>query len=280
MPASKRTAKGKKVEPAKKRTAPAKPRVVKRKAATPKSPPATKLAGKPKASSAEVLRKTIVYFYLLSYCPPEQLSVFQKGTGSLRKDLAAKLGMKEDAFFSQAIPEMCRRIVAFHQDTREPDKAMVTTLVKAAQAAEKDTGSLAVFQTQMALIASLPGRAKPENRLHRNKGCSLCTAPCRYGYFTLVSDPQFSRMQAMMTAEAAKPASEQSPLGLVYSFTFTHLSQYPGFQPGLIDIGHQANLAYCLLMLGMAKSRLAMPELQLRLFQAANQEFIKRSRAS
>jgi hypothetical protein len=38
-------------------------------------------------------------------------------------------------------------------------------------------------------------------------------------------------------------------------------------------------LAYCLLMLGMAKSRMAFPEAQSRLFQEANQEFVRRQSA-
>jgi hypothetical protein len=36
------------------------------------------------------------------------------------------------------------------------------------------------------------------------------------------------------------------------------------------------NLSFCLLLLGMAKSRLALPEAQLTLLQAANREFIRR----
>lgn len=264
MPAPKRTTKSKKVEPVKKKAAPS------------KSPPPVRQAERPKLSSAEVLRRVIAYYYLLSYCAPKQIGDFLSAAGSLRKSLVDSSGMEEGAFFSVVAPEVCRRIVAFHQDTREPDKAVVEALIKTIQNAEKNPESLAAFQAQMAAIASLPGRAKPENRLHRTKGCNLCAAPCRYGYFTLISDPQFNRLREMMASEAAKPASEQSPLGLVYGFTFFHLSQFPGFQQGWIDRGHLGNLAFCLLLLGMAKSRLAMPEEQLRLFQAANQEYIKR----
>jgi hypothetical protein len=277
MPAPKRTTKIKKTAPAKKRTAAAKPAPA-RKQAAPRTPPArAKPSEAPRTSPVELLRKAITYYYLLSFCPPERIGDFQSAAGAIRKSLAASAGMQEADFFSAVIPEVSRRIVAFHQDTREPDKAMVAALVKAAQAAEKDAANLAGFQTQMALIASLPGRVKLENRLHRNKGCGLCAAPCRYGYFTLISEPRFIRMQEIAAAEAAKPASTQSPLGMAYRFTASHLAQTLGQQADWVGFAHLANLSFCLLLLGMAKSRLAMPEPQLRLFQTANQIVVQRS---
>jgi hypothetical protein len=276
MPASKRTAKSKKAVPAKKRTAPAKPTPAK-KQATPSRPPVrAKPAEAPRTSPVEVLRKAITYYYLLSYSPPERLGDFKTAAGEIRKKLVVSSGMKEADFFAAVVPEACRRIVAFHQDTHEPDKAMVASLAKAAQSAEKDAEGLSAFQTQMKLVAALPGRAKLENRLHRNKGCGLCAAPCRYGYFTLVSEPQFRLLQEMMAAEAAKPAAEQSPLGMMYGFAHLHLAQTFHQKADWIAIGDLANLAFCLLLLGMAKSRLALPEKQLSLFQAANQVFIER----
>ncbi len=187
--------------------------------------------------------------------------------------------MPETDFFAAAVPEVCRRIVAFHQDTREPDKAMVASLTKAAQAAENDAAGLAAFQAGMKQIAVLPARAKKENRLHREKGCVLCAAPCRYGYFSLVAEPNFSLLQAAMAAEAAKPAAGQSPLGMAYGFAGALIAQSIGPHTDWIEVADLANLSFCLLLLGMAKSRLAAPEEQIRLFQDANQEFIRRSRA-
>jgi hypothetical protein len=128
----------------------------------------------------------------------------------------------------------------------------------------------------MSRVAALPGRAKPENRLHRNKGCRLCAAPCMYGYFTLVSDPQFSLLQKNFAEEAGKPASKQTPLMPVYAFTVDHLLSITGTEKGFCEKNHLGNLAFCLLMLSMAKSRLAFPEAQTRLFQEANQVFIQR----
>jgi hypothetical protein len=277
MPAPKRTAKGKKSNIAGKK-APLNSRAVKKQAAPAKRAAPAQPAGKPDASAAEIIRQTITYYYLLSFCPPERIGGFQSAAEGIRKSLAASAGMKEADFFSTVIPEVSRRIVAFHQDTREPDKAMVAALAKAARTAEKDAASLAGFQTQMALIASLPGRVKLENRLHRNKGCGLCAAPCRYGYFTLVSEPKFRILQERIAAEAAKPVAAQSPLGMAHGFTASHLAQTLGQQADWVGFAHLANLSFCLLLLGMAKSRLAMPEPQLRLFQAANQLVVQRSR--
>jgi hypothetical protein len=227
----------------------------------------------------ESLKKTIAYFYLLSYCPPEQMTDFKRTTAAMHKALAESAGMQEAAYFSQVLPEVCRRIVAFHQDTREPDAEVVAGLAAAARTAEEDPASLRAFQAEMARVAGLPGRGKPENRLHRNKGCRYCAAACRYGYFTLVSDPQLKQLQDLFAEEASQPASRQTPLRPVYSFAIDHLLSVTGTSEGICEIAHVANLSYCLLMLGMAKSRLVLPEAQLRIFQEANQEFIRRQKA-
>ena len=225
---------------------------------------------------AESMKKTIAYLYLLSFCPPAQLADFKRSTTPMRKELAGQTGLKEREFFTQTLPEACQRVVAFHQATREPDPKLVEALANAARIADKNPETLAAFQAQMARVAALPGRAKPENRLHRNKGCRYCAAPCRYGFFTLVSDPQFSELQALFAAESGKPASKQTPLMPVYTFAVDHLLKITDTQEGFCERTHLANLAYCLLLLGMAKSRLALPEKQLLLFQGANQEFIRR----
>jgi|WetSurMetagenome_2_1015567.scaffolds.fasta_scaffold42481_3 hypothetical protein len=279
MPAPKRKTKIKKTAPAKKRTAAAKPTPAKKQAAPRALPARAKPSEASRTSPVELLRKAIAYYYLLSFCPPERIGDFQSAAGVIRKSLAASAGMKEADFFAAAVPEVCRRIVAFHQDTREPDKAAVSALVKVTRAAEKDAAGLAAFQNQMERIAALPGRAKKENRLYREKGCGLCAAPCRFGYFSLITEPNFALLQAAMAAEAAKPAAEQSPLGMVYGFAGAHIAQIAGPRTNWMDASALANLSFCLLLLSIAKSRLAAPEEQIRLFQDANQEFIRRSRA-
>jgi hypothetical protein len=166
--------------------------------------------------------------------------------------------------------------VAFHQATRELDRMTVGALEAAAKGAGQNARAAAAFQEQMAGVAALPGRAKPENRLYRARGCQYCQSVCRFGYFTLISDPHMAHLKEMLAEEAQKPAAEQSPLGLVHSFAFSHLAQLTGAQKVFIKLEDMTDLSYCLLILGMAKSRLAAPERQLRLFQEANQEFIRR----
>jgi hypothetical protein len=229
-----------------------------------------------KAIPTKSLQKTIAYFYLLSYCPPEKIADFKRNTAPMRRALAENSGMKEAAYFAQAIPEVCRRIVAFHQATREPDQKMVEALAKAAQSADKNLAKLTAYQTEMAQVAASPGRAKPENRLHRNKGCALCSAPCQFGFFTLVSDPQFSMLQEAMKAETERPAAKQSPLLPLYGFALHHITQLVGVEEAFIESRHVVNLSFCLLLLAIAKSRVAVPEAHLRLLQAANREFIRR----
>lgn len=229
-----------------------------------------------KAIPAESMKKAIAYYFLLSYCPPDRLADFKKSTAPMVKAMAEKAGMKEKAYLPAALPEVCHRIVAFHQATREPDPKLVEGLQKAARDAEKNRKTLAAFKEEMTRIAALPGRAKGENRLHRNKGCRYCTAPCRYGYFTLVSDPQIKELQDLFAGETKRPTEQQTPLRPAYAFAMSHLAKVTGATQGDIEFSHVVNLAYCLLLLGMAKSRMALPEKQLLIFQGANQEFIRR----
>ena len=132
----------------------------------------------------------------------------------------------------------------------------------------------------MERISKLPGRAKPENRLHRKKGCGFCAAPCQYGYFTLVSEPQFSYLKDLIGAEAAKSITDQNPLNPAYLFTVNHLLAVSGAGEGFCDRMHLGNLAYCLLMLSMAKSRMAFPEKQIQLFQSVNQKYMQQQVAN
>ena len=225
---------------------------------------------------AECMKNTIGYLYLLSYCPPDKVADFKNSADPLLSQLAAKAGMEKGPYLRRALPEACHRMVAFHQASREPDLALVQALLKSAASADTDADSLAAFKSQVALLSALPGRAKTENRLHRKKGCRLCAEPCRYGFFTLVSEPDMSRLQDFFTVESRKPAFSQTPLLPVYLFTINHLLTLTAAQNSIFERTHVANLAFCLLLLGLAKSRMAFPEEQIRLFQEANQEFLRR----
>jgi hypothetical protein len=223
---------------------------------------------------ANSIKQTIVYLHLLSFLPIDKLAIFKRDSASVLKNLADQNGLSEKKFIELALPEACYRIVTFHQATREPAPELVKSLLEAAMNAEKNAKSLAVFKQEMILVSALPGRARAENRLHRNKGCRYCSVPCQYGFFTLVSDPNFSRLQTFLAAESQKPASTQTPLLPVYLFTIEHLINLTGSQDGYFERNQVANLSFCLLMLALAKSRLAFPDAHVRLFQNANQQFI------
>jgi polyhydroxyalkanoate synthesis regulator phasin len=224
--------------------------------------------------NVEALKKTIAYFYALSYCPPEQLADFRNVTKPLRKSLAESAGMSMTAYFKAVLPEVCRRIVSYHEATREPSREWVEKLIESAVQADKNAENVSLFQDDMSQVARLPQRASPENRLHRKKGCQYCRLPCYYGYFTLISEPVFRELQQQLEAEAQKPAGEQSPAQPVWEFTIAHLEKIVPSPKNFIHRAHIGNLGYCLLMLSMAKSRLAVPEAQLQAFQEANQKNI------
>jgi hypothetical protein len=229
-----------------------------------------------KAIPVESLKRVIIYYYLLTYSPPEKIADFKEKTAAMRSAMAEKAGMQDPAFFSQALPEVCRRIVAYHQATREPDPRIVQELEAVAQGADSSPSAAASFQQEMARIAALPERAKPANRLHRNKGCRFCVAACRYGYFTLVSEPQFQELQAQIAAELKQPVTRQSPLRIALTFANQHIQRLTGKPEGLIQMEDMVNLSYCLVLLGMAKSRLPVPEKSLMMLQIANRLFIRR----
>ncbi len=227
---------------------------------------------------AEAIKKTITYFYLLSYSPPEKIKAIQTSLASFRKALAESVGMDEASYFTEAIPEVFRRIVAYHEDSREPSQDWVDALSEAAANADKSPQDAYEFQKKMALVARLPQRALPENRLHRRKGCAFCNLPCQYGFFTLVSDPDFSTLQEMLHTETSRTKETQSAIRPVWHFALTHLSQVTDSSGGYaVHKAHLGNLSYCLLMLSMAKSRLALPEKQLKVYQAINQQLIRES---
>jgi hypothetical protein len=152
----------------------------------------------------------------------------------------------------------------------------VEELVETALSAEKNKKNLRTYKDKMNQVVTLPGRAKLENRLHRNKGCKYCVTPCRYGYFTLVSDPKLKELQELFEGEAMRPAGEQTPLRPAYAFAISHLTGVTGSERGMIAFPHVVNLAYCLMLLGMAKSRMALPERELVIFQGGSREFVRR----
>jgi hypothetical protein len=160
MPTPKRTAIGKKSEPAKKKPTPAKPPAGKRGAAPVKAAPPKPATKQPQVVTAEILRQAISWVYLLSYCPPIRSADFPAVVRSMRGGLAAS-GLDEEAFFAAVIPEVAHRIMAFHQDTREPEQGAVAALTDAIRHAEDNPEGIAAFQARMEQIAALPGRAKP-----------------------------------------------------------------------------------------------------------------------
>jgi hypothetical protein len=248
-----------------------------KKAATPTAAPSRGQAQPGDPIPAEILKKTIAFFYLLSFCPQEKLGTFIRTTAPLRERLAAGAGMEPGAYFTRAVPEVSRRIVAFHQATREPDEKIIASLADVLGKADQNPEGLASFQARMAEIAALPARAGAPNRLLQDKGCRRCVAPCRFGFFVLISNPQFGRLQELMAEETAKPASGQSPMSPALGFAISHILDLTGTEEGFLRIEDLANLSFCLLVWGMGRSRLAPPEDFLRLFQAANQEFIRRA---
>ncbi len=226
--------------------------------------------------SADSIKKAISYFYLLSYCPPAKIGELKKSFSPLRKQLATTAKMKEAKFFKETLPEVCRRIVAFHEDTREPSPQWIDLLEKTATKADKSPEDAYAFQEAMSKVARLPQRALPDNRLHRKKGCAFCRLPCHYGFFSLVSDPKFDTLQDLLEAEVNRDRETQSAIRPVWRFTLSHLVQVLELNEGYsIHQGHLGNLSYCLLMLAMAKSRLALPEKQLKVYQAINQQIIR-----
>lgn len=223
---------------------------------------------------ADVMMKTISYYYLVNYCPPSQVSALKKAARSFRIQTAKSVGKRVPEHFPAALPEVCRRIVAFQQATREPDPSAVEALLEVARKADRSEEGAAAFQAVMAEIAAHPGRAKADRRLHRQKGCSFCAAPCRYGYFTLVSDPASKNLLAMLNAENRKPAGQRDAVNVLWTYAATHVWQVLGVREGFIRADHLGNLSYCLLLLAMARSRFALPEEQLQTFQAMNQDVI------
>ena len=229
----------------------------------------------PNPISAEAVKKMICYYYLVSFCPPEYVSDLKKASKGLRTGLAKDSGSKMKDFTASAVPEVAWRIVAYHQATREPEGEAVKELTKKMKVADSKPEKAAGFQTTLQEISEHPGRAKPDKRLHRQKGCKYCAAPCRHGFFTLVSEPDFTALRAMLDAENQKDPSQRDAVNVLWTYTTGHLWNVLGVNEGFISADHLGNLSYCLLMLATAKSRFALPEQQLLKFQEMNQRSIQ-----
>jgi len=225
--------------------------------------------------SVDGLKRAISYFYLVAYAPPEEISALKKTSKPLRQALAKQARMTMTKYFAEVTPEVCHRIVAFHQHSRHPDAEMVQKLTAKAKRADSNPEKAGAYQEVMSEIAALPQRAKPDNRLHRKKGCRFCATPCQYGYFTLVSEPHFDLLQKMLEAEVQKPKEAQDVVQVAWNFAASHLVKTQVSRNYIATRAHLGNLAYCLLMLAMAKSRFALPEKQITAFQAANQRAIQ-----
>jgi hypothetical protein len=225
--------------------------------------------------SAGVITKTLHYFYLLSFCPSEKLATLQQTAADLLEEMYSECGENREDCLHQLCKEAASRILAFHTANRLPDEGLVENLAQRMLHAQNSKEDLHAFQQLMDETAALPGRAAPENRLHRRKGCRFCETPCRYGYFSLVSDPDFKLLLKMLEAENKKPAGDQDPIRATWAYGSIHLWRLLGVKQGFITPYHLGNMTYCLLMLATAKSRFALPEKQITLYQAANQRLIK-----
>jgi len=224
-----------------------------------------------KSLPVETLYGTIDYLYLISFCPPEHIKKFSYDAAPLREGLAREAGMSSQAFFSLALPEACRRIVAFHQNRREPDPSEVNRLLDVAALAPTSNANAAIFQANMARIAEFSARADPDRRLRKDKGCRHCTVACRYGFFSLTAKPNYEQLRELMHAESERPGGEGDPVRAAWSFTVGLIEQLLGVGRAYVSANHLGNLAYCLLTLGASASRYPLPKVQYQLFQKVNQ---------
>ncbi len=215
-------------------------------------------------------KKVIIYLQSLSFAAPDHMGGFE----SVKTALQAEL----EVDWPDAVTQACQHIVAFHQATRDPEVELVAVLAEAAQSADSSPEACRAFQDKMNMLAQLPGRAKENNRLHRKKGCRFCEVPCRYGYYSLISEPNFKSLQSALEAENSKPPGDQQPLQAIWMYTLNHISQSMDAGQWHISAYHLGNLAYCLLMLSTAKSRFAFPEDVVKRFQESNQILIAKYR--
>ena len=100
------------------------------------------------------------YYYLVSFCPPENVGELNKFSQKMRAKLAREAGLKMDAFTDLVAPELAGRIVAFQQATRKPDKEVIQELSGKLKEADNSPEQAAAYQAVMSKVATHPGRAK------------------------------------------------------------------------------------------------------------------------
>jgi hypothetical protein len=220
------------------------------------------------AAAPSKIKKAIIYLNLLSFCPPERVNDFSSCLEALKDELG-------ESDWPKIVFQSANYILAFHENSREPDAERTAALASAALQAASTPQACSNFQKLMQATAEHPERAKAEKRLHHRKGCRFCEMPCRYGYFSLVSEPDFGLLRTTLEKENGKPAAEQQVLHTLWQFTIGHIARLlPG---GMLPITneHLGNLTYCLVSLATVKSRYAFPEAQMKKFQDLNQILIQ-----
>jgi len=226
-----------------------------------------------KALPAQGLEMTISYLHLMAYCPPEYVFHFREASSRLRTALAHQAELSEEEYFARVIPVACRRIVSFHDETREPNEAVVTELTKLATSASDSPLATWQFSLRMSMLANQSQTKK--SALCNQKGFKIPDAACRYLLFALVSKPNYPLLKAMLEAEAQKPINERDPVKAIWAFTLTHLQNSLGTKQTYITANHIGNLAYCLLSLGINKSRYPFPEETMEALHRLNQTQIE-----
>ncbi len=229
-----------------------------------------------KQISVESLRVTTGYLYLLWFCPPDRVYEYYQASEPLRRGLAKNTGLSEIEYFDLAIPEACQRILAYHTPGRKVDDVLSTRFIKAAHIAARSPEDALHFGTIMAVIAELPGRSKKNQRLASERGCQFCKTPCRYGYFVLITEPEFKSLSKLLETETEKEDQGIDAVRILWAFTNEHLWRTLGQPQSYIAASHLGNLAYCLLSIGTSKSRRRFKKAAYQAFQQANQESIQR----
>ncbi len=90
----------------------------------------------------------------------------------------------------------------------------------------------------MRVVSARPERAKANKRLHKQKGCRFCTAPCQYGYFSLMSEPDFITIDGRAGATAAAPKFVKAATSVPTIFALTRARKY-------LD-QHAADISLCI----------------------------------
>jgi len=193
----------------------------------------------------------------------------------LRRGLARDAETSEEDYFDLAIPEACRSILAYHTPSRKVDAEVSAKLTKAAQTAVHNSEGASQFGTIMAEIANLPGRAKTNQRLVAERGCQFCEAPCRYGYFVLITEPDFNCLSRLLATGIQKNDQGNDAVRILWAFANQHLWRTMGQPQSYITAEHLGNLAYCLFSIGTSKSRRRLKIAAYQAIQKANQELIQ-----